>query len=78
MSGNRADRGEGTDANALFAVLARPQSRFGLASAGIAAAIRKVMNMRLALPKTGGSRLDVTKGVSREGAQELGDGRGVF
>ena len=55
--------------------LTRAEFGLGLASAGIAAAMKKVMNGRLVSPRKGGARLYVSSWTSRRATRELGGWR---
>ena len=71
-SGNRASQEGSGNPNAPFVGLARAKFGFGLAAAGVAAAMKKVTSGRLASPGKGGAKLHVTSGMSHEATEELG------
>ena len=61
----------GARANALFVALTRAKFGYGLAPAGVTAAIRRLTSGRFASPRRGGARLYGSTGMPREVNQEL-------
>ena len=73
--GPRGGQKKGSDPDPLLMGWVRAKFGIGLASAGIAAFRKKVMNGRLVPPRKGGARLHRTSGMSHEATQEMGGWR---
>ena len=59
----------------MSVALARVKFGFGLAAAGVTAAMRGAVSGRVVSPTNGGARLCVSCGSSREAIQEIGSWR---